>query len=771
MGSIRGRVINEQGAPLKDIRITIASLSLSALTTTEGAYVIDGVAPGAYTVVASGGGYLPQDRVVTVAANEPAAVDFIMGILRTDVEVTTRLEEYRTREADVGMKAPAAVLDTPASIQVVSNTLLEDRNANDAKEIYRHISGITDSNYTAAIVRGFEQREILFNGVRGNPYGSFHGSMDESGFSTSQSRMTNIERVEVLKGPASVLYGSNEPGGVVNFVTKKPKETPDSRGSFSFGEYGLVGGSMEVTGSVASSNGLFYRLAGYLEHKDSFRNNAKSRNLHVASAFTWKPSERWSFTPEYEYIDQDLPGSRLRGIPVDSDGRFLTDISWTATEPTDFTNLLGRVFQTRADYRGDNELLIDATFRLVDYLRYENYHEPRGVAGRVMRREFRDQVRGNDDWTLDANISKPLALGGAGIHRLLAGAVYISQEWLFRFATARQSNLGGPVPDLDLFTPVYGRTRGSDYGLTAANFTQQNVDSGTVGIYLQDQIVLGENWRLVVGGRYDRYDDEGAIAGEGFNATHRALTGRGGIVFKLTPALSLYGNVSNGFVRPDPIVQTASANGPFDPSKSIAFEVGAKTELLGRRLLLTGSAYQVRKTNILRPDPALGPLGTNPSAVLATGAARNRGIEIDMTGSITRAWNVVANYAFLDSEITRDDNLQAAVGKPLPNAARHSAGFFTQYILSTGSRIGLSSQFVGDRTHVYAGIAAPRYSVWDLFYAHHLNERAEIKIRMDNVFDKRYATSSLFAARAGNFPGQPRTLSVTLALTSLLERR
>jgi len=284
-------------------------------------------------------------------------------------------------------------------------------------------------------------------------------------------------------------------------------------------------------------------------------------------------------------------------------------------------------------------------------------------------------------------------------------------------------------------------------------------------VYVQDLIALGPQWNLLLAGRADRYDDSGRSAGQDLAADHTALTGRAGLVFKPRGYISLYGSIANGFNRPSILSQAPSANGPHDPETARQVEVGAKSDWLEGRVQLTAAYFHARKTNVLRPDPALGPGGNNVNAVLPVGEARNQGFELDLAGAIVPRWNLAFNYAYLDSAITDDVN-PALVGHRMPNAAPHEIGFFTRVDLPAGAAVGGSVEYVGEREEPFAGILAPAYGVVDLHYFQQLGRRLRLLVRVENVFDTHYAASSLFAARAGNMPGQPRTASVALTVST-----
>lgn len=222
---ITGRVTTTDDASLTSVTITLEGTSLNTRPAADGNYRIDGVPAGEHTLVVSGEGYLPQQRTVEVKNGAANSFNFQLDRIRETVDVVESLAEYQVDETSTATKTTTRLIDVPQSVQVFPNQLIEDRAILEGNELFRNISGLNQSTYSAMTFRGFTQRELLYNGARGNPFGSLEGDVNNAGFSTSQIRLTNIQRAEVLKGPVAALYGSSEPGGLINYVTKKPKET------------------------------------------------------------------------------------------------------------------------------------------------------------------------------------------------------------------------------------------------------------------------------------------------------------------------------------------------------------------------------------------------------------------------------------------------------------------------------------------------------------------------------------------------------------------
>lgn len=759
-GTIKGKVNNSDGKAVVGATVTLEGTNYKTLTASDGTFTLVGITPGDYNLIVSNKEYLPISQTLKVGSGENS-LEIKMQTLSETVNVVGRISEYHTEDTTVATKIPTRLIDTPQSITSISPQIIADREATDVNDIYKNVAGLNQTTYSTVVFRGFTQRETLFNGVRGNAYGSLEGDVNNAGFSTSILRLSNIEHIEVLKGPASVLYGSSEPGGVINFVTKKPKTYLDGSAGFRFGEYGLAAGNFDV--SVPLGRNFYSRVAAFLESRDSFRNNAGLKNQNYITNLLWQPTDKTRLMVEYEYIKQNQKGHRLRGVPVDANSNFLTDISFTATENNDFVNLDANVFQATLNQDFWQDARFEATFRWLTNDRFEKYHEPRAFTadGRGVTREFRDQVRTNTDWSFTANFFKPVSFENFGRHTFNLGTEYYTQDWTFLFNRARTG-----VPSIDIFNPVYG-ANSANYVLSLIN--DDKAKPSRLGFYFQDQVEVNRFFQFVAGGRIERYDDEGSTGTILLNASDSAFTGRIGAVVKPTETIAFYGNFANSYTRPSILAQTQTANGPFKPEKGRQIEGGVKFELLDHKLFITSSVYQINKTDVLRPDPLFGPTGNNFNALLTVGEVRNRGFDIDANGAITRRWNFSANYSYIDSKILRD-NVASVVGQPMPNVPKNTLGFFTRYDLNSEIGVGFGGEFVGDRVEPFAALRSPSYKTFDLSYYHTLLKRFRLHAKWENIGNEVYSLSSLFNSRVGNFPGQPRTFSVSLTILSFTKR-
>ncbi len=669
-----------------------------------------------------------------------------------EVVVTGRAQKfYRVDDTTFATKTPTDVCDIPQSVQVLTRQLMEDQAARDTRDLYRSISGVTFFSYSGVTFRGFRQDEVRYDGVRGDPF---------AGFSVPQ--LFNIERVEVLKGISGMLYGAGEPGGVINYVTRKPAFEREGTIELTVGNRDLRGLSGESSGPI--NDRLAYRVGAFYEEEDSFRNNAGSETRIFTTALTWQPDTDTDITGQLSYYDIEFPGNRLRGVPVDDDGDFLTDIDWNTNESSDFLALEALIGQVSLQHRFSEDLSANLRLRYVDNEEQQRYHESRGPAApgsTLYLREFRDQQRSNEEYSVTLDLVFERQWLGMG-HTLLFGGDAYRSESGFRARTARQSNpldpaaSLGPVPSLDLLNPEYGR---SGFGflrdhLNTIPYRRSASEVERYGLYFQDQIALSEHWQLVAGGRYDDFEDRDLL-GDG-STSDSAASLRGGVIYKPVDTVSLYLSYGEGF-QPQGVVDERDG-GPFDPEEAEQIEAGIKAELFDGRVMAGVSAYEIVKDGVLvgNPDPAAGTAGV--PRLLQIGEVTSRGFEVDLVGDITDNWTFQANYAYNDARISSGPpgSIGLAVGNRFPNAPEHAAGLWTRYeIGALNSAIAGGIDYVGERISI-SDQKVKSYTTVDLSWITELDPwKFQVNIR--NLFDKEYAASG-FIQRTGHFPGEPLTV-------------
>jgi iron complex outermembrane recepter protein len=650
-----------------------------------------------------------------------------------EIVITARAERlYRVTETQVG-KLPGEPLTIPASIQVVNSQLIRDQGARDAQDLYRNLSGISFFSYGGVTARGFRQEEVFYDGLRGDP---------SAGFSVPQ--LFNIERVEFLKGPAGMLYGPGAPGGLLNYVTRKPKDRFAAEIRAIGGDLERKGVSLEATGPLFNSP-VSARAGLFFEDRDTPRTNATSTTEIYDGAVSLQ-SGFGRFTVQHTIYQQDLGGNRLRGVPTDNAGNFLADRRWNHNEPTDFLRLDASATQISIESDFSDRLSLNAAFRFGDTLETQQYHEPNGLFdsdrdGVVdsTRRQYRDQIRDQNYWTGGANLVWSLP-GEHFSARLLGGVDTFKSELTFDGRSLNGTDrvgAGRPAP-LSLRQPVYNVTPTITYVLPA--FTRTLTEQFRIGGYALGEITFG---RLIATGgvRFDRFEDTSSgVAFEDDKATFRAQS----------------------FEPQGVSSQDRRAGGPFAPTQGEMLEGGAKAVLANGRFQATIAGYQIVRENILQADPRGDPEGDGISNLVAFGEVTSKGFEIDIAADITPDWVLTANYGYNDTRITATNGRTAitnAVGDRFANAPKHKLGFWTRYQIADFA-FAVGGEHVSERLSLSNQIVKP-YTVFDgsIIYT---RDKWKVMARIDNIFDKTYAASG-FIDRTGHFPGEPRSFFIEIS--------
>ncbi|PSO81532.1 MAG: TonB-dependent siderophore receptor [Cyanobacteria bacterium QH_9_48_43] len=644
-----------------------------------------------------------------------------------------REQGYEVDEATTGTRTETPLRNIPQSIQVVPQQVIEDQQVTRIEDATENVSGVTPTpgyggtsqNYT---IRGFSPDFNFRNGFREDRSIPF-------------SDVANIERVEVLKGPASVLYGQLEPGGIINYITKKPLSDPYYAGEAVIGNYDFYRSSLDFSGPLNSDESLLYRFNLAYENSDSFRDFVENEIISVTPSFTYQITEDTTLALNFEYLNFDgtfdrgfLPESAFLEIPI---SRFLG-------ESSDSQRINTYRGSYSLEHRFSENLLLRNAFsvQVTNSERRNANLQSLEADGRTLQRRY----TAVDDRTRSYSLRTELVGNfktGSVEHQVLAGLELARDSFNFLFKRE-------PFTAIDIFDPVYG----SPIPTSVDFLVDVERDTDKLGVYLQDQVTLLPNLNLLIGGRFDLVDFESeTISTEGGEPSidsrqFEAFSPRAGIVYQPIEPISLYASYSRSF-NPN-IFATSFDGGILDPEIGTQYEVGVKGEFLDDRLSTTLAAYQITKTNVATPDP------DNPDFSIAAGELKSRGIELDVTGEILPGWNIIASYAYTDAFVSEDNDLP--VGDRLPNVPYNSASLWTTYEIQAGSLQGLGFGaglfFYSDREAALPNtITLPSYLRTDVsvFYQRN-NWKAGLNIK--NLFD----VESYSSDGSRIYPGEPLTV-------------
>jgi iron complex outermembrane receptor protein len=560
-----------------------------------------------------------------------------------------------------------------------------------------------------------------------------------------KSDLANIEQVEVLKGPASVVFGRTEPGGIINLVTKKPLEDPYYALQQQFGSYDFYRTTVDATGPIDAEKTLLYRFnLGYTD-ANSFRDELFNQPLLISPSLTWRPTENTDFDLNYEYRQEDLLFDS--GIPVkfaDGNNRIPPiSIRRQFTEPgvhdkneyhlVDF-NASHRFHAFNADWTartGFQYQTFDETFREIsaDFVQ---------IDGRTLNRFIFFGDRSQDVYQAFADLSGKFQVWETK-HTVLAGWDYFEREQDFPL-------LFDVAPPVDLFNPQLGRVDLAVIREQPFNFFSKEGQLWH-GAYFQDQITLWDKVHILGGGRYDWAENTAGGSDVSLSDVQqdtlrdREFSPRVGVVYQPWPWLSLYENYVESFGTNS----GRSPDGSLLPAQtSEQYEVGIKTEFFDGRLSSTLAFYNLNKTNI----PATNLNTLDPNDLIAIGEARSRGIEIDLSGQVTDRLSFIGTYAFTDAEIIKEavnafPTSGGKPGDPLPGAPKHQSSLGAKYeVLPERFELGSGVYLVSENPGVQGDtVDTPGYGRWDAFAAYHFKlgeSRLTAQVNVNNILDKEY---------------------------------
>ncbi|MEM1256676.1 MAG: TonB-dependent siderophore receptor, partial [Cyanobacteria bacterium P01_H01_bin.21] len=513
--------------------------------------------------------------------------------------------------------------DIPQSIQVIPREILEDQQVIRLNDALRNVSGVVSTSQSAILgqrfaIRGFEDSSILRDGFR----------LTSSGANFGFPELTNLETVEVLKGPASILAGSIEPGGVVNLVSKQPLSEPFYALELQAGNRELISPSLDFSGSLTDDGRLLYRLNTLYRTEDSFRDyDTEIERFFIAPTISWQISDRTDLNISFEYIDDEQPADNgliainddVADIPFDRVIGELDDINQDERlrAAYQFEHRFNDLWKLRNSFsysRIDSSVSLNSLDARLNETTGDGFLIP--VSDSSIRETFDLQTNAVGEFNT-----------GSVEHTVLFGVDLFRSD--FR---DRELRFGffSPVP-FNIFDPVYGtvpRPDEEDIPLVASVDTK--IDG--LGIYLQDQVTLLDNLKLLAGVRYETVDQEVINNPTDLNPNSSesslnedAFTPRIGLVYQPIEELSLYGSYTTSFV---PNTATTVDGDLLEPERGEQFEIGARAELLEGRLTANLAFFELTKENVATTDP------DNIFFSVATGEQRSRGIELDIAGEI-----------------------------------------------------------------------------------------------------------------------------------------
>jgi iron complex outermembrane recepter protein len=661
-----------------------------------------------------------------------------------------RMTGYNAVNASSAMKMDTPILQTPVAVQVVSRQTMDDQQAiSVADSVLTNVSSVSlnpTGLYDNFNIRGFTTN---YNTYRNGLIEHYVTNLDTS----------NLQSIEVLKGPAAMLYGRVEPGGLLDLVVKRPLETPYYSVQQQVGSYGLTRTVVDATGPLTADHTWLYRISGDYLHSESFVDYVNSETGFVAPTITYHPNEQFRLNSDAEFqntkqvdLYQQIPayGNRPAPLPIT---RYLQDPSVTSKFPdTEIRELIGY----------DWTYNIDSNWSITNRFAYEHAY----FDFNTTYFSTPNYLTGNANRTLYMNpsylgtIATNLDIKGKFDTGLLSHSTLVGVDFYTQNRDQYNGFIGSTpfLSPVNIYAPVPGPGVPFQPRVNSLGYDREYWK----GVYFQDMIsAFDDRVHLLLGGRYDWADVTNAYGSSSwvqtvFNAVKvhdEGFSPRVGLLVQPLPWVSFYGNYTQSLGANNGVTLN---NQPLPPQRGTQWEGGVKAELFDKRLTATFAYYDITKTNIPTPDLA------NPQLSDVVGKAESKGVEVDLTGRVTENWSVIANYSHDYAIITQDNS--GNVGHRLPSVPANAGNIWVKWDGTTGALKGWSAgagvsivgEMQGDNANDFQ---LPRYALLNAMVAYRfkfqgMNVTAQVNAK--NLTDANYFSAAF--NRSTITTGTPRTI-------------
>ncbi|MCA1324561.1 TonB-dependent receptor [Herbaspirillum sp. alder98] len=652
-----------------------------------------------------------------------------------------------------GTKSEAPLRDVPQTINVVPAQVIRDQNATSLQDVLKNVPGLGMST-------GDGQRDQVF--IRGF---TAIGDQFVDGFRDDAlyfRDLSNVDTLEVVKGPAAVLYGRGSSGGLINRVTKKPGIDIND---VSFTANSTAGRRAELdVGRGAGDGVVSWRLTGAVERGDSYRAQQGIDRTAIAPSMELRFSADTKLLLQADYLEDrrltDFGIPSYRGRPVNVDPG--TYYGASNARDADFSQ--SRVASTTATFthRLNDTLSFRNGFRYYDYKLNRNNTNISGnvneVAG-TMTLGHAKLVREENGWFNQSELTQKLDLGGIK-NEILYGVEFGSQK-KDSFSYSGLTTFA----NISIFNPVLPLVNPNALGAPTSTYGTYD----TLGAYLQDSITFNPQWKALVGLRYDSFKQKSRIVGGtapgDLSRTDNAYSPRAGLVWQPTETQSYYLSWSRSFQPSAELLPLAVTNANIAPESTRNTEAGAKFDFLEGRASATVSVFRLERDNIKATDP------TNNNRIIPVGKQRTDGMELTTSADLKGGWKVMAGYAYLNAVITDSIAVDRSVngtgdvpfkGKNATLTPKHSANLWLTKDLGSGFTVGGGGNAVAARfANPGNTVTLPGYVTADAMAAYR-TAKYEIQLNLNNIFNTGYIVSGHGTSPNLSLPGAPRNVALTL---------
>jgi iron complex outermembrane receptor protein len=638
------------------------------------------------------------------------------------------VDGYRAQRSATGTKTDVPLQETPISVQIVTRAVMDDQQVLRIEDAVKNISGVyqdhgPDGNtMDAFIIRGFSL----------DSYGATYldGVKD---FSRAPKETAGLERIEVLKGPAAIMYGRIEPGGMVNRVSKKPLAESFTNLQQQVGSDNYYRTTLDSNGILTEDQSLLYRVNIAVEDADGFVDDTHNKRTYIAPQIEWVASDQTTIRTGFEYQKNNRSWALTYGTIGDANGPVKIPRSTNLNDKDDYYKDDSLTWQLNWEHQFNDDWKLH---QRITYVARNSVAQGSNLSEADSDGNYERTFWGWKDeqakvGSTNLDLTGKFATGRI-THNILIGADYFNEDydsggWEFG-GTPVISNIHHP----DNESAPYD----NDY--TVMPYWYKNLNRG---IYLQDQMTLpGDRLHILIGARHDQANNTYGFGDSGFKPKDKRTTWRGGLLYELSPAVSVYTSYVDGFGASN---FSWGSGEIFDPQTSHQYEVGTKIQI-NSALGVSIAAYELIKDNLPMADP------TDITRTILAGEATSKGLELDINGQLTDNWNVIASYAYTDVRYTHSDSMQ---GERLYGVPRNGASFWSTYKFgNTGWKFGGGINYRGSRLGTQRAwypdmypYTMDAYSLVDLMVSYDFTLGklpVTAQLNVDNATDKTYYPAS-----------------------------
>lgn len=703
------------------------------------------------------------------------------GMVQLDpFKVTTSIGTYAESTTSAGSKTPMNMRDLAGTVQVLNASFIEDKRAQSLEDLYPYIVGMTRESPAAT---GFTLR-----GFTNNSTNTLLNNLTTDGLPGGASRFgspttANVDRVEVIKGPVSVLYGSMNPGGIINIVTKQPQAVAGNSLTTTLagftgaqGRHGAgYSAALDSTGPIDAGKHWLYRFVGYYEDVPAWRQFDWGKNFYLFPSLTYSPDQNTDVTVKVEVWrqhrfsiqDQSLvaPFNLIANVPADH------AIVYQDPDNTEYDK--AEVYNLVFNHHCQNDWMIKFNVRTVQHadgrrlLENNAINSVQPVGASTVQQRLRDTWNRRRYAYYDLNLYRdfgPEAFRQTLLFGLAGGfETHNFTRWIFKNVTG---------PDINVYDPAHGLTVYPAYDPVAGPTQVAISKYYNYAAYFTDQIKLGQQWHASFGVHREKYDTKytdlavkyGAFVNPGA-ANHSISTVPSfGLVYEPADTLSLYASYSEGFKPSPPQIRDGYDRG-FPPEKSDQKEIGAKADFFEHKLGVLLSVYDITRSNVSEPVPQL--FDANGVQVYRNLSSLSKGVELSVNYQPAPYFQMQLGWTHDDAHVSQSAQ-PTVVGAQLANAPRQSGNFWTRYNVPDGALrgfgVGFGLIYTGARNGVLSNVPASMLTIpantradLALYYKW---KRYDVALNMTNITDVSYIASA--DASTDVVPGAPRKITLSL---------